>query len=122
MGKWDEVMSEFNEHVGAERLVCIHINDAKVPLGSRLDRHASHGHGFIGYQRLANVMHRAKANNMSLIGETPDTDAWAEELARMRKIVDGDDGWIEEYDRVNMGSSVLQKFEGIIEGEQGRLL
>jgi deoxyribonuclease-4 len=45
---WAEVVSEIGEHVGFERLGLVHANDAMFERGSRRDRHAWIGDGFIG--------------------------------------------------------------------------
>src|SRR5436190_23742556 len=33
------VMDDFESHLGLNRLVCVHVNDSAVPLGSNRDRH-----------------------------------------------------------------------------------
>ena len=42
------VLDEADEKVGIERLGAVHVNDAAVPLGSHLDRHANIGKGEMG--------------------------------------------------------------------------
>ena len=44
----DNVMLEFVEKIGTQRLAAVHANDAKSDLGSKLDRHENIGDGFIG--------------------------------------------------------------------------
>ena len=44
----DDLVSELDERIGLERLVCLHVNDAALPLGARRDRHADPGDGLIG--------------------------------------------------------------------------
>jgi deoxyribonuclease-4 len=41
-------MDEFDEHVGLSNLVLSHLNDSKVELGARKDRHEHIGYGHIG--------------------------------------------------------------------------
>jgi len=41
-------MMEFDDCIGLDRLVAIHMNDSKKPFGSSIDRHAHIGEGFIG--------------------------------------------------------------------------
>jgi deoxyribonuclease-4 len=36
--------------VGIDRIACFHINDSKVELGRRVDRHENLGHGHIGLE------------------------------------------------------------------------
>src|SRR6476660_3894098 len=40
-----EVLREADDKVGLERLGCVHVNDAAVPIGACLDRHANIGKG-----------------------------------------------------------------------------
>jgi deoxyribonuclease IV len=42
------VLDEFDREVGLDRLVAIHANDSKTPLGSNVDRHENIGQGYIG--------------------------------------------------------------------------
>lgn len=44
----DKLMADYSIHVGLDRLVVVHANDSKVPLGSNRDRHANIGEGLIG--------------------------------------------------------------------------
>jgi deoxyribonuclease-4 len=49
--------AQFERSVGFDRLKAFHMNDSKRPLGSRVDRHAHIGEGFIGlepFRRLVN--------------------------------------------------------------------
>jgi len=41
-------MDEFDKVVGIKQVKCIHLNDSKTPLGSRVDRHTDIGKGTIG--------------------------------------------------------------------------
>jgi deoxyribonuclease-4 len=43
-----EVMDDFESHLGLKRLVCVHVNDSAVPLGSNRDRHADLPTGELG--------------------------------------------------------------------------
>ena len=47
------MINEFNKIVGLDRLVCIHLNDSKKGLDSRVDRHEHIGKGCIGKRRLS---------------------------------------------------------------------
>lgn len=45
-------LDEFDELIGLNHLGLVHLNDSKVDLGERVDRHAGIGHGFIGKEPL----------------------------------------------------------------------
>lgn len=47
---WEKMMSSFDAIVGLRYLRGIHVNDSKVELGSRVDRHAPIGRGKIGIE------------------------------------------------------------------------
>lgn len=78
---WDSVIAAFDEHVGRDRLLAIHLNDAKIPRDSRRDRHANHGRGFIGYTGISHVAQRASSHDILTIQETPNDELWADEIA-----------------------------------------
>lgn len=59
---WDAMMDRFNAVVGLQYLRGIHVNDSKVELGSRVDRHAPIGRGRVGiegFRALSACWHRA---------------------------------------------------------------
>ena len=67
----DAVLDEFDEKIGLERLVCIHVNDSKNVQGARKDRHANIGFGEIGFDALSAVVHHPKLEQVVKILETP---------------------------------------------------
>ncbi|MBL7139216.1 MAG: deoxyribonuclease IV [Bacteroidales bacterium] len=77
---YDETFNHFDEVVGFSYLRGMHLNDAKKPLGSRVDRHESIGKGTLGMLVFKRIMHDPRFDNMPLILETPDESLWAEEI------------------------------------------
>lgn len=69
-----KTMREFDEIIGLERIEAFHINDSKKALGSRLDRHARIGEGFIGLEPLRFLASMEVFKNIPGITETPGTD------------------------------------------------
>ncbi|PZE20799.1 deoxyribonuclease IV [Paenibacillus xerothermodurans] len=67
----DGVLQHFDDIVGLERIGVVHLNDSKNPTGSRKDRHAPVGAGWIGFEAMHNVVHHEKLNHLPLILETP---------------------------------------------------
>jgi len=47
----------------------IHYNDSKMKKGSRRDRHAAIGNGYIGFSPLFNVLSWAIKNNVPCVSE-----------------------------------------------------
>ncbi len=58
--------------VGFDRLAAIHANDSKLPPGSRRDRHASVGEGFIGLKGFESLLREPELISVPWICETPD--------------------------------------------------
>lgn len=110
---WNRIVEQIDDQIGLDQLYCIHFNDAKVPLGSKLDRHASLGRGFLWWKTLAPIAQWAEKNNRALYIETPEPDLWSDEIAKVRQIVDGDLSWIEEFDRTYGQTQSLKKFVGV---------
>ena len=77
------VMEECAAEVGLDRLVAIHLNDAKTELGSRTDRHELIGEGLIGMQGLRNFVCDPRLQHLPFILETPDPDRWKDEIAML---------------------------------------
>jgi deoxyribonuclease IV len=65
------VLDEADEKVGLERLRCVHVNDAAVPLGSCRDRHANIGKGEMGKQGLAAFLSEPRFEGLPATLETP---------------------------------------------------
>lgn len=78
---WSAMMDEFERIIGLEYLCGVHVNDAKVELGSRKDRHHSLGEGTIGLECFRTMMQDPRLDDMPLVLETVDPDRWADEIA-----------------------------------------
>lgn len=65
------VLDEADARVGLERLRCVHVNDAAVPLGSCRDRHANLGTGEMGAQGLAAFLSEPRFEGLPATLETP---------------------------------------------------
>jgi len=77
---FDETFNHFDQVVGFNYLRGMHLNDAKKPVGSRVDRHESIGKGTLGLLVFRRIMHDPRFDDMPLILETPDETLWAEEI------------------------------------------
>jgi deoxyribonuclease-4 len=85
---FDTMLAEFDRVVGLRYLRGMHLNDAKQPLGSRVDRHACLGQGMIGIEAFAHLMRHPALEEMPLILETPNPEGWAEEIAMLYGFVE----------------------------------
>jgi deoxyribonuclease-4 len=80
------VMEEFDHLVGTEKLMGVHLNDAKAELGSRVDRHRSLGKGELGTEAFRFIMTDPRFEEIPLILETPEPERWPEEIAMLRRL------------------------------------
>jgi deoxyribonuclease IV len=65
------VLDEADAKVGIERLGAVHVNDAAVPLGACLDRHANIGKGEMGKRGLSAFLSEPRFENLPATLETP---------------------------------------------------
>jgi deoxyribonuclease-4 len=73
-GDYDGVWARFDDVFGRERLRMLHLNDSKVPLGSRRDRHELIGEGAIGEDAFRRIMNDDRLANVPKVIETPKLD------------------------------------------------
>lgn len=71
VGELDKVLAEFDNIIGLERLLAIHINDSLNGLGSHKDRHAKIGQGNIGLEALSAVTNHPQLKDLPFYLETP---------------------------------------------------
>ena len=84
----DDVLKEFDEIIGLNRLYAIHLNDSKNPFEAHKDRHEKLGDGYIGYDVLEKVITHPLLQGKPFILETPNDDAgYAEEIKWVRSIM-----------------------------------
>lgn len=87
----DAAMAEFEREVGLDRLVAVHANDSKTPLGGIRDRHENIGDGHIGYDGFRAVMSHPAFAGIPFLLEVPGMDKKgpdAENVARLKRIRD----------------------------------
>ncbi len=78
--KYKETMKKFEDIVGLKYLTGIHLNDSKVPLASKKDRHESLGKGYLGLDFFKRFINDSRFDNMPIILETIDETLWKEEI------------------------------------------
>lgn len=81
---WDATLQQFDHVVGLEHLYGIHVNDSKMPFGSRRDRHANLGKGEIGIEGFKAMMQHSKLKNLPKYLETPNGEThWKQEIQQL---------------------------------------
>ena len=81
----DATFAEFDRIVGMQYLKAMHINDSKIELGGKVDRHYALGKGEIGWDCFEYISKDPIFDHIPLILETIESDLWQDEIAKMRK-------------------------------------
>ena len=87
---WMKTFDEFESRIGFDNLVCIHTNDSKKGLASRVDRHEQLGEGEIGIAAFRLLMNDKRLRDIPKILETPKDEEMTEDyvnLALLRNLV-----------------------------------
>lgn len=67
----DNVLEEFDEVIGIEKLKAIHLNDSMKEFNSRKDRHEKIGEGTIGLEGIVNFINHPQIMGIPFFLETP---------------------------------------------------
>ncbi len=87
---YNATWAEFEKYIGIDQLKVIHANDAKKPLGSRVDRHEHIGEGEIGRDAFARLVMDPKLLHIPIILETPDSETMHPvNLQRLQRLASG---------------------------------
>ncbi len=78
---YEQTWQDFDRVIGLQYLRGMHINDAKKPVGSRVDRHAPLATGTLGEAFFRRMMNDPRLDGIPMILETPDESLWPQEIA-----------------------------------------
>lgn len=82
----DEVLDQFDQIIGLDRLKAIHLNDSQNPLDAHKDRHAKLGEGYIGIETFEKIVTHPVLSKLPFYLETPnDLEGYAKEIRMMRE-------------------------------------
>ncbi|RMF60936.1 MAG: deoxyribonuclease IV [Calditrichaeota bacterium] len=82
---WEQTLDRFDEVIGLSKLKLFHLNDSRHELGSRKDRHARIGEGFIGKEGFETLLNNSRVNHLPMILEIPGgLEAYREDLILLR--------------------------------------
>jgi deoxyribonuclease-4 len=87
VGDYEGVWTQFEEHLGFDLLGMLHLNDSKMPLGSRRDRHELIGEGCIGKKAFKRIMTDPRLASIPKVIETPKLDDATTTDGRMLKLL-----------------------------------
>lgn len=71
---FNDMLDRFDAAIGLDRLKVIHVNDAKKPLGSRVDRHEHLGKGEVGEEAFRLLVNEPRLASVPLVLETPESE------------------------------------------------
>lgn len=84
-------LAEIDKFIGIRNIACVHLNDSKKPVGSRVDRHEDIGRGQIGEEGLRNFvlgLRQMAGDNIPLVLETPEGfDSYEKQITKVK-------GWL----------------------------
>lgn len=85
---YERTMLEFGDIVGLEYLKAVHLNDSKLELGSRMDRHEEIGKGAIGLKGFTFIMNDERLKNIPGILKTPGgTEGYRDNLTVFGRLI-----------------------------------
>jgi apurinic endonuclease APN1 len=71
---WEQLLSQFDDTIGLDRLSVLHLNDSMHDINTYKDRHENIGDGYIGYEAFQALVNDTRFNDMSGILEVPGID------------------------------------------------
>lgn len=81
----EKTLEEIENLVGMKRIKCIHLNDSKIPLGGKKDRHEDIGLGEIGNDAMQRFTTHKKLRSIPLVLETPSEKmSYAQQIERVK--------------------------------------
>lgn len=86
----DEILNSIEKNFTFKKVWCIHLNDSKTELGSRVDRHENLGDGLIGMTALEQIVNHPKLLDIPFILETPDLkleETAVNEVEKLRAVI-----------------------------------
>jgi deoxyribonuclease IV len=87
---YDEVFRQFDSIIGLDQLTVFHLNDSVKEAGSRRDRHAHIGEGFVGLDAFRTLLNDPRFETVPMLLETPKSEDMHEDvenLARLRALI-----------------------------------
>jgi deoxyribonuclease-4 len=80
---YEATFAEFDRVVGLQHIKAFHLNDSQKDLGSRVDRHAAIGEGFIGQEGFRLLVNDPRFASLPKIIETPKDDTAADDIRNL---------------------------------------
>lgn len=82
----DKFLNEFDQKIGLGKLVAMHLNDSKVDLGAKVDRHQNIGDGYIGNDGFKVILNHPKLKDVPGMLEVPGLDEKGPDKANLDRL------------------------------------
>ena len=95
----DGLLKEFDQIIGLDRLLVVHVNDSKNTKGAHKDRHENLGYGEIGFEALSRIANHPLLKGIPKILETPyinEKAPYSDEI-RMLRAESFEQNWKDRY-------------------------
>jgi deoxyribonuclease-4 len=83
---YQEVIAAIKKTIGFPRILGLHLNDSKVPLGRRVDRHEHLGEGEVGLDCFVRIVQDRKWAKIPKVLETPKGEDMREDVVNLTKL------------------------------------
>ena len=83
---YEETVGEVEKLLGTKRVLGLHLNDSKVPLGKRVDRHEHLGRGEIGLDCFKWIVQDPRWASIPKVLETPKSEDMREDVENLGKL------------------------------------
>lgn len=86
--EWDRLLASVDQQIGWEKVAVLHLNDSKIDLGGRVDRHQNIGDGFIGDEGFKVILSHPRLQGSDLAGilEVPGLDGKGPDAANLERL------------------------------------
>ena len=81
-----DVMKSIEKTIGSKRVLGLHLNDSKVPLGKRVDRHEHLGVGEVGLDCFIHIVQDKRWAKIPKVLETPKGEDMREDVENLTKL------------------------------------
>lgn len=83
---YEETVAQVEKWLGTKRVLGLHLNDSKVPLGKRVDRHEHLGEGEIGLDCFKWIVQDPRWAAIPKVLETPKSEDMSEDVQNLTKL------------------------------------
>lgn len=83
---YEKIFFDFDKIIGLNYLKAFHLNDSKIKIGEKKDRHEQIGIGTIGMNAFRFIMQDERFVNIPKILETPDENMYQREIEVLRRL------------------------------------